>query len=245
MVNITEPVDAIDTRTRSYPETPLISRGWSYIDDFSRENLNPSGAITGYTTGGVGTPSHSIQLRKDYKLATSAAIGNTAASVFDILGMGLNIASAIDTRSKYELDFMLVPNTTVTTKGFVGIVDQSSILTALPTTTRHLGIYWDTSVDNNFRLSSANGTTQSTTDTGTAIAATVYRLNVLWNGIDSATIKLFSGSGTTWNTEKASQTVTSFYNGATSRTLFPHFYAEALAAASSIVLLTDWKVKSS
>ena len=232
-----------------YPSIGSIKQFIQISDEFNREVVNPTNAIAMYTNTGVGTPTFTITNNNIYTISTTAVLNDDASS--RVSGTAFpRIGLSVDSRSSLELDIIFTLSQTATTKAFFGLILQNTALTGLPTTARHLGCYYDTGVSNNIFLSSANGTTQVTTDVGVAATTNRYKLNIVWNGDDSAVISLYSVSGigqsTTFPTLLSSQTVTSiaatanFFGGYTL-----HFYVQSLQALTAkSITLDEWRIKS-
>ena len=232
-----------------YPAIGSIKQYIVFSDEFNREVLNPTGTVALYTqanNAGTGTTTMT---------GSQANIATTGSSSDDTT---LRTSELVFTRTS-DLDFRTQLNINITfnlssnsnVQYFVGIVKQVSQLTGLPTTTRHLGCYVDTSASNNMILSSANGTSQVTTDTLSAVSSTaIYKLTINLNGDDSAVITLSqsaagSTSGSLIFTNISSQTVTSLCAGST---FFSgneiHFYVKTLTTATKTLAIREYNIQA-
>lgn len=239
-MNIIEPVNAIETRTRSYPTTPNIRAGWTFADEFIRETLVPSDSFPLYTTNVVGTGTGAIASGSVLQLDTSAGIGDLVNVRTGEMGISRNVNDTnIDSRTKAELNLIYFVSTSgrTDTECFLGWLETVASVTGIPTTARHLGLFYDLSVSPNLFLTSADGTTQTTTDTGIAVAGGVMRLNIVWTGDDDAIISLFAANS---STVLSSQTVTAL--SMTNRNFKVDAFIEAEAAAVKTVQVLEWKV---
>ena len=208
---------------------------YNYIgDSFNRETLQPSNSYTLYTLNTVGTGAATLSGAATLDLTTS----NTAADSLDLRTSGFTFDrifnfNAIDAKSILNFDLIFQNNSTSNVKGFIGFLDPvTTSITAIPTTTAHLGVYWDTSVNNDLWLSSADGSTQTKTDSLSTLSATSKRLNINQTGKDSATINLYDS---TFNTLLKSQTVSAY--GTNGSKL--HIYIETITGARNMRVL-EW-----
>ncbi|MDE1767424.1 MAG: hypothetical protein KGI27_14295 [Thaumarchaeota archaeon] len=196
---------------RTYPNFGPIQQNLILQDDFSRQTLSPTNAIPAYTVGvvGSGTGTATGGNHGTCLLLTTSTATNDCVSAQVSANRFKRTSQYIDLRSNIALDviFDCGENNVVTNYSFfIGLVATANALTAVPTTARHMGIYGTSG--GNFFLSSSDGTTQTTTDTGVAVDQNVLRrLNISWTGTNSAVISLYSGS--TYSTLVKSQTATS------------------------------------
>lgn len=232
----------------SYPQLGQVKKDTKIFDEFDRESLNPTNAYVFYTVAVTGTGTGAIAAGGLLSLQSSAVIGDDVS----VRTSGLQFSristdpSNFEARSRCKFDFYFNNVVATDTEGFIGIIRSTSALTALPTTVRHLGVYWDTSAGANYMLTSANGTTQVTTDTGIAVGTTPTnpnRLEIVWNGLDSATINFYTGtSGSSYSTLVKTQTVTAFGAGvaATFENTI-HFFVQSEAIATTRLDIQNWK----
>lgn len=234
----------------AYPSIQQIRQFIILRDDFTREVLNPASTLALYTTtNGQGTGTSSILSGLQNQIQTTAVSGDNTDCRASAVGF-VRSNSVDNNRSQLTFDFIWLDNETTARKIFIGIggVSFGLGMTALPTTTRHLGLYLDTAVSNNYKLSSADGTTQTTTDTGIAVQSTTNnRLQILWNGDDSATINYFTTTtaGTTIlpQTLVKSQTVSSFSAGSIAAYNARCFIITSAASAKNI-FWRGWQVQA-
>lgn len=224
-----------------YPQLLSTDKGTTSGDIFNREDVTPTGAYTLYSTSTVGTGTYTTTIGSQrLALATSAALNDansirTSGYMFRNNRMS-SLETAINgTPSQLVVDIPFAFSSTTDVQLFIGLLASQSGLTALPTTTRHLGIYVDTSVDSNIRLSSANGTTQVTTNTNTAISVTNYDIRLTITGADTATIQLINS---TTQAVVSTQTVTSIQNGGFVQFEL-HVFLKTIGAAG--VKNVDWR----
>ena len=82
-------------------------------------------------------------------------------------------------------------------EGFIGILNQTTALTAIPTIVKGLGLFWDLSVSPNYFFTFADGTTQDTTDTTVAVGGTPKRIDITWRKNIDQTIEFFENDDDT------------------------------------------------
>ena len=204
--------------------------------------MNPTNAYQVYTLAsndgnGTATIAGSRNLSID---CDSSAIGDDA----DVRTTGLAFErdatnDNIDNRTSLQFDIVFRTDATSDTEGFVGLMlGTDAVLSALPTTAKHFGVFWDRSVSANYFLTSADGTSQTTTDTGVAIVAALRSLRIVWSGDNDAVLTLRSADGTTLN---STQTVTAL--GA-SIVATIHFFIQTEAAAAKAVVINEWSAKA-
>ncbi len=149
--------------------TQLVNRS-AWNETFSRELLNPANAIPIYTVtlGGTGGGSGVITQMFRLLLTTDSTASGDDVDVRSIIALKRSYSDdgIQPFTTTVTMDVMFNLGGTVTnTEGFIGLTGSAAALSALPTTVRSLGIFWDLSANANFFLTSANGTTQVTTDT--------------------------------------------------------------------------------
>lgn len=234
---------AASAGVKTYPALSESSKNFRIVEKFNRATLNPSGFPAFYTTGGNGTPvvNTSGNAYGGLLLNTSGVIGDDTAVVSAQAYPRSALWAGIDSTSQLEADFIW-DSTSTNIEFFIGLVyNTAGILTALPTTARHLGIYVDQSAGANYMLTSANGTTQATTDTGVAVAGATLRINIVWSGNDSAVIRLFSG--TNLDTLRSTHTVTSL-GFTVVNPMFIHFFVQTEATAAKGISLYSWQMQT-
>lgn len=252
----TNPISSQNTATtagvNNYPSFAQIKQNAIYRDTFSRETLNTTGAYTLYTTAVDASGTVGIVNQSTCNVKTDVNTNNQA----QIHTSGFTFPRTdwyADTRSAINLDIIFDCPTTTNVQYFIGILflQPAASLSALPTTKRHMGLYLDTSVSNNFKLSSANNTTQVTTDTGKAVDTSVYRLNIEWTGRDNGLISLYGpvttgGDLTPFGTLIKSQTVTSLIAGSTifepTNGYEMYAYVKTLTTAAATLEWQEWNM---
>ena len=227
-----------------YPAIGSMKQFIIFSDEFNREVVNPTNAVALYTTvNNAGTGATTIANQDALQIATTASSNDDNDTRISGVGFA-RVANYIDLRTTLIFDIIFTTDTAIANQQFfVGIIDSNTSISGLPTTTRHLGVYLDTSVDNDLRLSSANGTTQVKTDIGVATASKHYRLNINWNGDDSATLTLYiaTGSPQVYTSVLGTQTVTSLANGANFLHAYElHGYNKTLTTAAKKLFLEEW-----
>lgn len=232
-----------------YPAIGSIKQFVIFSDEFNRETLNPTNIGVLYTQAnnqGTGT---TTMTGSQANITTTGTTNDD--TTLRTSGLVITRTSDLDSRTQIIMNCTFSIASAANEQFFIGIVRQITQLTGLPTTTRHLGCYLDTSVSNNIILSSSNGTTQSTTDSGLAISVTpVYKLQIIWNGDDSAVITLYqaatgSTSGNLIFTSVSSQTVTSISNGSTfflGNEL--NFYIKTLTSSAKTLTIREFNVQA-
>ena len=153
----------------SYPGINGISTGSSFHDEFNRATLNPTGGYGIYATAGTGTEDIATVIstgRTQLRLKTGATIADDASvrtsEYYFERAKGPDPTQ--EDRDKIRFDCLFNCFNAVSTKGFIGfILGTDAALTALPTTVAHMGIFWDTSSNTDYFLTSADGTDQTTT----------------------------------------------------------------------------------
>ena len=196
-----------------YPEVKSLTKGMKYMDEFLRTTLNNTDTPLLYTVtlNGAGGSGVIRSARDAVLLTTDILTGNDVGIITS--GMVFKrsaIVPDLDGRSQMSLDILFSIGTATSNEAFVGWYNAASaVLSTLPTTQAHMGIYIDQSVSNNWILSSSNATTQVTTDTGVAVSDSVFlRLKITWDGLNSATIRLYTTTDLVTQTLQATHTVT-------------------------------------
>jgi len=223
----------------SYPQIGQIKKDSTIIDEFARGSLNPTDTPLFYTTiSNDSNGTATISDARNLVLTTdSSAIGddvNTRTSGVSFERVPIN--SVTDLRSQIITNVIFNIGQTADTEGFIGLINDFAGFAGVPTTTRHIGLFWDASAQANFILSSGNGSAQATTDTGIALATGVFRLQMIWPGNDSARVEFFTPGPP--DTLDAIHTVTTL-NMAT-RAFMLHFFVQTEAAAAKTVNITEW-----
>ena len=229
---------AASSGDKSYPETSQLPINSSFSDFFNRETLNTTNAYALYTSAGTGTEVVSIQNNNALRLTTGVVTGDDV----DIRTSGMSFLRSgfLNSKSQIVLEVVFVlAGTVASQEEFIGLLlDAGAAITALPTTARHMGIYFDKSAGATFILSSADGTTQSTTDSlVTAVADTYYRIRITWTGINSATVELYTG--TDLKTLSATHTVTALDTN-TNRAYGLHFFINSESITTPSLDIYEW-----
>jgi len=223
-----------------YPEFPTNSINSTFIDNFTREAITPTGAYTLYTSAsndGNGSSGITSGNRLHLTTDTSAAGDDESVRLSGFALQRIPTSTVFtSTRNAYKITIVFSITGALTTEGFIGISDQIAALTALPTTARHLGVYWDISAQANWRITSANGTDQVDTDTGEALDTGINRLEIEWTGTNAAVIKFFNGADAT--TASATQTVTAFGMG----TGELHFFIQTETTAARVLHIREYRI---
>ena len=165
------------------------------FDDFVYDDTVLS-TLIGYITAGTGTEVLTLS-NGNALLQTGTASGDDVSvrlgQLFIIKKTNID-SSLVINRNKITIFFDL--DDTVDLTGFIGVANQVAALTVAPTTVRHAGITWDTSVDGNFRFSTADGTTQTLTATNEALDLTIHKLEITLNGNGTVTLNWYSDATT-------------------------------------------------
>ena len=211
-------------------------------DFFQREALTPTGFPTIYTEAVTGLGSGAMaSTGASYILTTGAVTGDDV----DLRLSGLALARLPQAtfgsiRSLTgTIDYYTIFNlqSAVNHEGFVGLMGNSvAALTGLPTTAVHMGVYWDISAQANFRITSANGTTQVDDDSGIPLDTTARCLHIQWTGANAATIELLDVtnfaviSGTSFS-------VTALNSKAI---MFPHWFVQTETTSARALSVGGW-----
>lgn len=245
---MTEQIAVYGSITPVLANSPAV-RAPSYVfyEDWSREALTPTGWPTIYTaaeTGAGGSTALSSSLNR-ILLTTDANAGDDQSLRTSGLRIDRNYCSLVTgmppvgTRTRtVQIDIPFSIDSAANGEAFIGLHSGTAALTALPTTARHLGIYWDISAGANFMLTSANGTTQVTTDTTVAVDTAIHILRITWTGEDTATLQLYTAAGAT---EGTGQTVAAF-NGASGNSHEIHWFVQAEAGGARVLTSYQYRV---
>lgn len=226
---------------------PLRGRGYVFVENFAREAITPTGWPTLYTnaeTGAGGTSSIGTTLNR-VSLVTDANTGDDQDMRTSGLRIDRNYPSTVTgmtmpqlQTSAVQVDLPFSTSSALANECFVGIHTGVSALTALPTTARHLGVYWDISAGANFMLTASDGTTQTTVDTTIAVDTAVHILRITWTGEDAATLQLYTAAGAT---EGTGQTVSAF-NGSSGVSHEIHWFVQTETTAAKTLILYPYRV---
>lgn len=228
----------------TFPSVAGISKGTTYGDTFRRTTLNPSNNLQMYSTAIAGAGTVAISNNREVTCTTGTTIGNDAGFFPSELGYTNSYRGPAYDNLRFQFDLTFSISTVASMEFFVGIITVAD-LTALPTTTRHIGAFLDSSVSGNVILSSADGTTQSTTDSGDAAQTNDnYRLRILWDGDEVGSVSLFGGGdASTLNTQLGStHDVTSLLGSEVVFALIPYFFVQTETTLGRILVAHSWKV---
>ena len=213
-------------------------------DLFQRESLTPTGYPTIYTEAVTGLGSGAMNANGTYILTTGAVTGDDV----DLRMSGLALArqssrtfGSVRTITG-TLDYYTIFNlqSAVNHEGFVGLMGNSfSALTAIPTTAVHMGVYWDISAQANFRITSANGTSQVDDDSGIPLDTTARCLHIRWTGLNTATIELLDV--TNFLPIAATTFSVSALNSLTQ--MYPHWFVQTETTAARAMATVGWMAK--
>lgn len=186
-----------------YPNLPIKAKNYWYGDDFDREVLNPTNAVALYTEAVTGTGSGAkTTILPQYRLSTSNATGDDVSLRTNLLNISrTQVASSyMDTlrpaSTNVELWLPFDINTATSTEMFIGLYSNAQeALTALPTTTKHLGVYLDQSAGANWMITSGNAGAQVTNDTEVAADTATHIVHIVWTGDNAATINFMTAAG--------------------------------------------------
>jgi len=200
--DILQQQQAAESATINAPGISVAGINQTYVEYWNRNSLNPTGGYDVYqhTTVGAG----SITIIPNQAAMTTATSANDSNDLFldeYQLQRTPNFSDATQLRLRMRIRRA---GTISLATGFFGLIEARGTITAIPTTAVHMGVYFDDAENANWNLSSANGTSQSKTDTGEAADATFVTLEIRWTGNDNAVLTL-SSSGETFI---SSQTVT-------------------------------------
>lgn len=234
-------------RIRKYGGTPMRVSGYVFTDDWNRESITPTGYPTLYTnaeTGGSGSSGINSIINRCSLTTDSTGAGDDQDMRTSGLRIDRNYPSTMTgllpdhTTSTVQIDLPFILGATTDIEGFIGIHSGVAALTALPTTARHLGVYWDKSAGNNFMLSSSDGTTQTTVDTTTAFSTALFNLRIIWTAEDAATLQLYTAAGAASGT---GATVTAF-NGSSAASHEIHWFVQTETNAGKSLQIYPWRI---
>lgn len=240
--SLQEQQQAASSGVSSLPQIGQIKKFTVIVDEFSRNTVNPTNAVDFYTTSSNdGNGTSAIDGRLMTLTTDGSAIGDDVnVRIREITLHRASQSAFIDSRNTIKIEIIFNTNSTGS-EGFIGVINSPGALTALPTTVRHMGIEWDDSASANYLITSADGTTQVTTDTGIAApVAAVRRILITWTGIDTAIIEFFSSSEN--GTPTATQTVTSL--SMLNRVFVMHFFVQTESTATKTLVINEWKLNA-
>lgn len=226
---------------------PYRARGYVFGDDFAREVVTPTGFPTLYTaaeTGAAGSTGIDSTMNR-LNMLTDANIGDDQTVRTSGLRIDRNYNSLVTgmtqidmQTSQVQIDLPFQCSAATDIEGFVGIHVGVAALTALPTTARHMGVYWDISAGANFTMTSGNNSAQVTTDTTIPVDTAVHIMRIIWTAEDVATLQLYSVAGATQGT---GQTVAAF-NGASGVSHEIVWFVQTEATAAKTLRAYPWRV---
>lgn len=216
-------------------------KGASFRDEFNREALTPTDAYQLYTTNVTGTGTATIILARTMRLAVSATIGHDV----DVRTSGFNMSrvlQGIDTRAQLELDaIFLTLNPQTDIEMFIGLIETSAAITALPTTADHFGIQINQSANANYRFSYGDGAAQTLVDTGVAIVGVDHKINMKWLSNTEVDMELFDGADQDNSLATDSHTALTLANASS---LQLHFFMSTEIAGAKSLDIAGWKVQA-
>ncbi len=233
VTSIQQQLQATSAGILTYPQLGIVKKDGIIYDTFDRSTLNPTNAVAVYTTNGATINTSGARLN----LITGTTIGNEASAIFTELHMARKNLF-VDGKQALSVDIIFNLNETTDTEGMMVLLGTAAAQTALVTTAIHMGIFWDKSADDNFILTSADGTTQSTTDTGIALTTDIVRLRITWTSTNGATLEFFTGSNV--DNVEATHTVTALGITDEQGALIQHFFVQTEAGAAKTLLIQEW-----
>jgi len=240
-LSIQQQLQSAQSAFNAYPSTINVINDWRFIDEYTREALNPTNAYVLYTVAANGAGTGVQDNARRLLLTSGSTIGNDVsvrASGFSF--MRIPVAVQLETRSTLTFDFGFnLPTSAADTEGFVGIIEDITQLTALPTTVRHLGLTWDRSAGANFTLTSGNGSAQATTDSTIAVDTNIRRLRMSWSGNNIGTVEIYDGNG---DTAVVVETHSATTLNMASRTFTVHYFVQTEASAAKDLAIYEMKV---
>lgn len=221
-----------------YPNYPFLAKNVIIGDMFNRNTLNPTNAIALYTVSGSSV-TITAELNR-VSLVTGAVAGDDATCRTS--GLTFVRPSFIRDNSYSSLDIWIIWTSTNTLQEcFIGLLQSNADLTTLPTTARHVGIYHDMSVANDWLFTSANGTTQVTATTATVIGTGPQALRIQWTGINTVTLTFYSISNIGVFTQITTANVTAFEGtDPKAGTAQLHFFISTETTAAKTLGVLNW-----
>jgi len=228
------------SRVYAWPQAPFAAKGVKWVDEGCREAVLPTGGYTVYTAAGDG--SLTMSNSRGFVIASGATSGNDEDLRTSGFAFTRGARSAfVNDYNRVELNFVFGTPQFTNMEGFLGIITGvTDAITVLPTTATHMGIYWDDSADANYMLTSANGTDQVTTDTGTAFGNADRRLRITWTGAQTGLIEWYS---TLTGALVASQSVAALQSDSISFKM--HCFSRAEENVTKTVALRSWSIEFS
>lgn len=239
-LGISQQRQAVSAGSRAFPQLTGLTNDSTFIDQFNRTSINPTNAYEMYKLVASGTGSASINNEANLQLTTGTTATDHSTIRTDEFSLERNGLYPDDDRTRIIVTLIGRMSTITSAEGFMGMIGPSQDFTALPTTERHLGIFFNASAGSNWILSSADGTTQVTTDTGiAAAAATTVTVRITQTGINDAIIEFFNGQIQDIGTANATQTVTAY--GISVSNMMAQAITETTVAKS--LVLNQWSVQ--
>lgn len=228
----------------SYPQVTGLTKNLTFVDNFEREALTPTGFPTIYTESAVNDGSTAITTTGKLNLST----GTTASSKINIRTSGLKMKRSLTNPPDEETEKLTVvvefdEEDTNTIEGmFIGLIfDSNSALSAVPTTAKHVGIFSDDQT--NIESTAGNGSAQQTQTALTTLGPTAglyRRLTLTWNGSDNAIVKIenyLSGVQTF-------ETSVTYTDLGTPTTATLHFYLQNIGIGGDAdINIDNWSAK--
>lgn len=229
----------------SYPQLGQIKQNSTIQEQWSRLTLLPTNSYTLYTESKTGSGTDDTTTNLGFLTMATSTSTSDLNDVYVSGALISRLSRIIYNRSAIHLQLIFSCQDTTNINNFIGLYLSSSALSAVPSTASHMGILMNPTNNANFVLSSSDGTTQTTTDTGRAIDNKLYLLDILWNGNNSATISLYgphvSGQDFLNNLIKT-QTVTALHSSG-DQPFLPyvlHFFVQTTTTAARVLKVGEW-----
>jgi len=193
--DILQQQQAAESATINAPAISVAGINQTYVEYWNRISLNPTGGYDIYQHTTVG--SGSIAVTPNQVLITTGTSTNDANDLF-LDEYQLIRSPNFSDATQLKLQMRGGRSGTISlAEGFIGLIEARGTITAIPTTAVHAGIYFDDAENANWNLSSADGTTQSKTDTGEPADATFVTITINWTGNDAITLESSLGTSRT------------------------------------------------
>lgn len=189
-MNISQSINAELIKTKYYPELPVFDKGWTWMDNFARADINPTNFVPAYLVsivgGGSAVPNiEGKRVDVDTSNSTNDCVDISMPNTWMSRNPILTDSERIQIKTRIRLSSL--SNRQV----WFGLIQSTGALTSVPTNTdKYFGVLADSGINNNWHVDSCDGATQTQQDTGVTAFNSYVEFILDWHGSNTVTISV-------------------------------------------------------